>query len=77
MKKVFTQSFHGRVLPFDSGSAGWYAKIVASRSKLGRPIQPLDAMIAAIACARNAAVATRNAADFADCGVRVINPWTA
>ena len=36
-----------------------------------------DCQIAAIARARDAAVATRNAGDFADCGIPVIDPWTA
>jgi toxin FitB len=34
-------------------------------------------MIAAIARCYQAAVATRNTNDFADCGIPVINPWAA
>jgi predicted nucleic acid-binding protein len=34
-----------------------------------------DAQIAAIARSRGAAIATRNLADFADCGLRVLSPW--
>jgi predicted nucleic acid-binding protein len=33
-------------------------------------------MIAATARAYGVAVATRNADDFAGCGVRVVNPWS-
>jgi hypothetical protein len=43
---------------------------------MGRPISQFDAMIAAIARSRRAAVATRNKGDFEHCGVRTINPWT-
>jgi len=35
----------------------------------------LDAQIAAVARSRGATMATRNVADFAGCGVEVINPW--
>jgi toxin FitB len=42
---------------------------------LGRPISQLDARIAAISRSRGAALATRNIEDFADCGIKIINPW--
>ena len=41
----------------------------------GRPILEADCQIAAIARARDAAVATRNGADFEHCGIAVIGPW--
>lgn len=69
------QDFAGRVLPFDSAAARAYAAIAAARRSAGRPIQDADCQIAAIARARDAAVATRNAGDFADCGIAVIDPW--
>jgi predicted nucleic acid-binding protein len=69
------ERFPGRILPFDEQAARLYAKIVQQRDTAGRPTSPLDAMIAAIALSRNAAVATRNTRDFDGCGVRVINPW--
>ncbi len=72
---LFDEDFAGRVLPFDSDSARHYAEIVANRKEAGRPLQPLDAQIAAVAFARGLSVATRNVRDFADCGVTVINPW--
>jgi predicted nucleic acid-binding protein len=50
-------------------------KIAAARRRAGRPITEADAQIAAIARSRDAAVATRNIADLADCGVVVIDPW--
>lgn len=77
IEKVFDQEFAGRILPFDEDAARAFAKIVARRNALGRPISQLDAMIAAIARSRSAALATRNTADFSDCGVRIVNPWTA
>lgn len=72
---VVREDFAGRVLPFDSAAARAYAAIAASRRAVGRPILEADCQIAAIARARDAAVATRNAADFEHCGIAVIDPW--
>jgi toxin FitB len=36
-----------------------------------------DAMIAAIARSHGATLATRNTDDFENCGIRLVNPWTA
>jgi predicted nucleic acid-binding protein len=69
-------SLSGRILPFDSAAAVAFAGISASRRRLGRPIGESDAQIAAIARVHGATVATRDVADFADCGVHVISPWT-
>ena len=73
---VIGQDFAGRVLPFDSAAAKAYASIAASRRSAGRPIPDADCQIAAITRARDAAVATRNAGDFEQCGIAVIDPWT-
>ena len=72
---VVREDFAGRVLPFDSAAARAYAVIAASRRSAGRPILEADCQIAAIARARDAAVATRNGADFEHCGIAVIDPW--
>jgi predicted nucleic acid-binding protein len=75
--QVFEEDFEGRVLPFDDVAAAHYADIVVSRRRKGRPIEAFDAMIAAIARAAGAEVATRDVNGFADCGLTLINPWTA
>ena len=75
VERVFVERFSGRILAFNEEAARSYAKILRGRAAVGRPILPLDAMIAAIAHSRSAAVATRNTKDFEGCGVRVINPW--
>ena len=67
--------FAGRILPFDSSAARIYAQIAAVRRAAGRPITQFDCQIAAIARSRGMAVATRNARDFADTGVEIIDPW--
>jgi predicted nucleic acid-binding protein len=68
--------FRGRVLPFDVSAAEAFAAIAAGRREGGRPISQADAQIAAIAKSRDAALATRNVADFDGCGVSVVNPWS-
>ena len=71
------EDFAGRILPFDSAAARAYAVIAAARRAAGRPINQADCQIAAIARSRAARVATRDVADFAGCGVEVVNPWSA
>ena len=72
---IFDAVFTGRVLPFDRAAAKGYAALVAGRRRIGRPIATLDAQIAAIAGVHGATIATRNVADFADCGIDIIDPW--
>jgi predicted nucleic acid-binding protein len=72
---MFREDFAGRILPFDEGAARSFAQVAAGRREHGRPIAEFDAQIAAIARSRGAALATRNTADFEDCGVRLVNPW--
>ena len=73
--EIFGIDFAGRILPFDVTAARAFAVIAATRRRAGRPIEMPDAQIAAIARAHRMAAATRNVADFADCGVDLINPW--
>jgi predicted nucleic acid-binding protein len=75
IRPIFTIEFEGRVLPFDSEAADAYADLTAARRRLGRPISQSDAQIAAIALSRGAAIATRNADDFTEIELTVINPW--
>jgi len=68
---AFSEFIH----PFDADAAVWYATIVAQRDRLGLPIDGFDAQIAAICRARGAALATRNAKDFRETGIELIDPW--
>jgi len=74
---IFNQDLAGRVLTFDNDAADAYAEIASARKRLGKPISQFDAMIAAMARSRGAKLATRNVKDFIDCGLDVIDPWTA
>ena len=68
--------FSSRILSFDGAAAQVYARIVAERRRMGRPIGSFDAqMIAAIARSQGMALATRNVPDFAGIDVILIDPW--
>jgi predicted nucleic acid-binding protein len=73
---LFADDFAGHVLDFDLAAARAYAEITAGRQRAGRPIGAMDAMIAAIAAATGASLATRDG-DLRDCGVAIVNPWSA
>ena len=59
-----------RILPVTDAVALEWGRLIAQRP---RPI--LDGLIAATASVYGKTVVTRNAVDFADAGVPVINPW--
>jgi len=64
-----------RVAPFDAAAARQAADLRASHKRRGRPGELRDTMIAGIALASRATLATRNTAHFEDLTVPVINPW--
>lgn len=67
--------FAGRILSFDDEASAAYARLQAAARSRGRPLGPMDGMIAAICLARGHALATRNVGDFAGSGIDLINPW--
>lgn len=72
---MFREDFDGGILAFDTRCAPLYAEIVAAGRAVGHRISEFDAQIAAIARLHSATLATRNIRDFAECGIRVVNPW--
>ena len=64
-----------RIAPFDNEAAQQAAELMAARKVRGRPGDVKDTMIAGIALATHATIATRNTSHFADLSVPVINPW--
>ena len=66
----------GRILPFDSGSTGYYASTLGQRQKMGRPMHFQDAQIAAICLYHQLTLATRNIKDFEGIdGLALVDPW--
>jgi predicted nucleic acid-binding protein len=74
---MFAEDFGGRMLPFEAAAAARYPGVVLARRRAGTPIEKFDALIAAIALAAGAEVATRDTGGFAACGLTLTDPWTA
>jgi predicted nucleic acid-binding protein len=74
---VFSVDLAGRTLGFDSDAAQAFSKIAARCRRRGRPMAQADAQIAAIAQVRGAKLATRNADDFGNCSLEVVDPWNS
>lgn len=70
-----TGSYRDRILPFDTKAAAQFGKIGALRESLGRRIEPLDAMIAAVALSNGMRLATRDIQDFEGIDLELLNPF--
>jgi predicted nucleic acid-binding protein len=75
LEKIETDLFLGRILPFDVAAAREYSYLAAERQRSGRRIDLMDGLVAAIARARGAILATRNVGHFGDLGLELINPF--
>jgi toxin FitB len=73
-ERVLEEDLEQRILPFDSGAAEHAALLMASRQLAGRRRELRDTMIAGIALAQRATLATRNVRHFDDLSVRVVDP---
>ncbi len=67
--------FAGRVLPFDEKAGLVWARLMAGGTATGRPRNPLDMIIAAVAEANDCVVVTDNEREFA--GLKIANPLRA
>lgn len=74
---VMSDKIDGRIASFDSTAAQLAGDLMAMRHKKGRPGDLRDSMIAGIALAHRATLATRNTAHFEDLSIPVMNPWTS
>jgi predicted nucleic acid-binding protein len=75
LDRIESELYQGRILTFDQSAAASYGRLAAERERQGRRMQQMDALIAAIALAHGATVATRDTPDFADLGIELINPF--
>ena len=73
--RAFGGLFRGRILPFDSSAAHFYAVSVAACRAAGRPISQSDGQISAIVQSRGMVLVTRNVRHFEDIKIDVFNPW--
>jgi predicted nucleic acid-binding protein len=74
-ERMFFALFADRIFDLDLASARVYGTVLKIRKSMGRPIDEMDALIAAIALTHGATLATRNVPDFEHCGVPLVNPW--
>ena len=64
------------VVAVDDRIAQLAGRLRAGRERAGRPVTQADMLIAATALVSGRILVTRNAKDFYDCGVTVLNPFT-
>ena len=69
--------FADRILPFDTNAARCYGELAVRARAAGKAFPTPDGYIAAIAGAREFAVASRDASAFLAAGLTVIDPWIA
>ena len=73
--RVLTEDLSSRVLPLDEMAAATAAQLAADRQRDGRLVDLRDTLIAGIAQARRATIATRNTRHFEGLDVPVVDPW--
>jgi predicted nucleic acid-binding protein len=73
--RVLTEDLSSRVLAFDEIAAVMAAQLAADRQRAGRVVDLRDTLIAGIAQARRATIATRNTRHFEGLDVPVVDPW--
>jgi toxin FitB len=74
-QRAVAEKLEHRILPFDDPAAEEAAMLMATRRRSGRLGDLRDTMIAGIALAQRATLATRNVRHFDDLAVPVVNPW--
>jgi toxin FitB len=67
--------FEERILGVDCGIALACGRMIARREALGRPLEGMDALLAATAEVHRLTVITRNDSDFEGVA-QCVNPWT-
>ncbi len=75
VRRIEEEEFADRILSFDRNAAREFARVAVVRTRLGGSNGVMDALIAAIALAHGAMLATRNLDDFAGLGLKIINPF--
>ena len=76
-ERLIVEGIEHRVADFDQSAAEHAATLMVARRSAGTPGDLRDTMIAGIALARRAALATRNVKHFDDAGLDLVNPWEA
>ena len=74
---LLDELFEGRIFDWTLADARACARIMEEKRRQGEPLDDHlpDAFLAAAAACRGVAVVTRNAGEFRNTGVEVIDPW--
>jgi predicted nucleic acid-binding protein len=68
--------FEGHILDIDRAVADACGRWLTHSRRIGRPIGPMDAFVAATAEVHELTLVTRNVSDFNATSVPLLNPWT-
>jgi predicted nucleic acid-binding protein len=75
LHRLITEMIQERIAPLDARAANQAALFAAQRKMQGRSVDLLDTLIAGIALAHEAQLATRNVRHFSDTTISLINPF--
>lgn len=75
--QTLLDEYFERILDFTTADAVAFGRVIARRNAAGRPVKPLDAMIAATCITHGATLATRNVRDFEGLDLKLVNPFEA
>lgn len=75
LERLVAEKIEHRVAAFDADAANATAVLMAERRRGGLAGDLRDTMIAGIAIANHATIASRNARQFAGLSVAVVDPW--
>jgi toxin FitB len=75
LDRIENELYQGRILSFDHLAATNYGRVAVKRERLGRRMEQMDGLIAAIAVTHGATIATRDTMGFANLGIELINPF--
>jgi hypothetical protein len=75
LEQEIEPSFGSRVVAVDAAVMQAWAELQARAARIGRAVPVMDGLFAASALAHDLTLVTRNVADFAATGVKLLNPW--
>jgi len=67
--------FSGKILSIDADVADRWGLLAAVAKIKGKPLSAIDGLLAATAIHHNLTIVSRNAGDFTNTQVPVVNPW--
>lgn len=76
LREELPRRFEARVLPIDAAVADACGRVFARCEAAGRPIEAMDAFIAATAEVHSLTLVTHNVSDFETSLKSILDPWT-